>query len=255
MGWSWTIDEPNDVADTSADSVKEALPSYRTRAPRHPGKVLRLQIEIPAPTLRSAVCLLPIIALHLFAFWVIANNRPGVLARVVAPIAVDFLIPLQQEIPPEPPMLPAAALEAEIDPLLSILPPSVAIDAFESESAAISAGFVAPKKAIPEPAIAEIVEEEDDGSFVRPRPIRGRTGKQRYPPGAAAALESGRVTMSICITARGTVASVEIIESTGYPRLDNDALQVARQYQFQPATRNGKPIPVCMPYSINYRIK
>jgi protein TonB len=113
---------------------------------------------------------------------------------------------------------------------------------------------VAPKKALPEPTIAEIVDEEEDGTFVRPRPIRGRTGNQRYPAGAAAAGESGRATVKICITARGMIENVVIVESTGFERLDNDALDVARQYRFRPAPRNGKAIPVCMPYSINYRI-
>ncbi len=61
--------------------------------------------------------------------------------------------------------------------------------------------------------------------------------------------------MKICITARGAVESVEIIESTGFARLDNDALDIAREYRFRPATRNGKAVPVCLPYSINYRIR
>ncbi len=253
MGLSWAIDDANDSAVHGADSPLQ-FNAYRSRAPHQPRKILRLNFEIPIPTAQSVAFVLPIIVLHAFALWVLANSNPHALARVIAPIVVNFLPPQDQDIPPEPPMLPEAALQIDVDPLLQILPPSVAIDAFESESQAISAGFIAPKKETPEPVIAEIVEEEEGGTFVRPRPIRGRTAKQRYPAGAAAAGESGRATVKVCITARGTVESVSIAESTGFARLDDDALDVARQYQFRPATRNGKAIPVCMPYSINYRI-
>lgn len=255
MGLSLAIDDSNDAAVSPSASQNQQLGKYRIRATQRPRKVMRLTIEIPVPAARSIAFLLPIIVLHALLVWAAVNIPPHALARVIAPIAVKFLPSQEHELPPEPPMLPASALELEVDPRLRVLPPSVAIDAFKSESRAITAGFVAPKKATPEPVIAEIVEEEEEGTFVRPRPIRGRTGKQPYPSGAAAAGESGRATVKICITARGTVESVEITASTGFARLDNDALDVASQYQFRPATRNGKAIPVCMPYSINYRIR
>jgi protein TonB len=251
MEFSGAIDDGRGAAVDSSSSQPFGAYHYRTTQPA--GRVVRLEIPLPAP--HSAAFLLLIVALHALLLWAIANSDPRMLARVIAPIAVRFMPLPEQDVPPDPPMLPAAALELQMDSLLQeALPPSVMIDAFESESQAISTGFVAPKKELPEPTMGDIVEEEEDGAFVRPRPIRGRMGKQAYPSGAAAAGESGRATVKICITARGTIESVEIMESTGFQRLDNDALDVASQYRFRPATRNGKAIPVCLPYSINYRI-
>lgn len=248
MEYSGVIDEGHD-----APLGTSSLGAYRYRVVPPAGRVVRLGIPMPAP--RSAVCLLLIVALHALLLWAIANSDARAFARMIAPIAVRFMPLPDDQAPPEPPMLPPAALELQMDSLLQeVLPPSVMIDAFESESQAISTGFVAPKKEMPAPQMGDIIEEEEDGAFVRPTPIRGRMGKQRYPDGAAAAGESGRATVKICITARGTIDSVQIIESTGFERLDNDALDVASQYRFRPAKRNGKAIPVCLPYSINYKI-
>lgn len=255
MGLSRAIDATNADAASPSSWQAQPLALYRSQPPQQRSrKVLRFMIEIPVPRIESVVLTLPIIALHAAIIWLVVNNPPHAFARIIAPLAVHFLPAQTREPPPEPPLLPATALELEVDPLMQILPPSVVIDAFESESRAITAQFVAPKKAIPEPVIAEI-EDEGDGTFVRPRPIRGSTRKQAYPSGAAAAGESGRATVKICITARGAVESVAIMESTGFARLDNDALEVAREYRFRPATRNGKAVPVCLPYSINYRIR
>ena len=255
MGISGAMHSTNaDAAPLPSNPQEEPLAYYRTQIPQQSRKVLRFSIEIPVPRIESLAFALPIMALHAAIIWLVANTSPHAFARIIAPLAVHFLPPQTREPPPEPPLLPAAALQFEVDPLKQVLPPSVAIDAFESESRAITTQFLAPQKAIPGPVIAEI-EDEGEGTFVRPRPIRGRSGKQAYPSGAAAAGESGRATVKICITARGAVESVEIIESTGFARLDNDALDIAREYRFRPATRNGKAVPVCLPYSINYRIR
>lgn len=254
MGLSWAV-EDRSRASRFSDFPEDGIGRYRARAPGPSGRILWLNIEVPVPSASSLAFLLPIVVLHVAVAYVLAMDGVHGFARKIAPIKVQFLQAREHEPPPEPPLLSAAALMLDATPLVQIVPPSLSIDAFESETKAITAGPLSAKKTLPEKNLENIEADEEEGTFVRPRPVKGRRGGSAYPSGAAAAKESGRATVKICITARGKVESVEIVESTGFARLDNDALDVARQYEFRPATRNGKPVPVCLPYSVTYRIR
>jgi periplasmic protein TonB len=196
--------------------------------------------------------LLPIALLHLGAFYAISDNESR-LFHALTPIIVRF-VPIEPPAkPPDPPMLPAGALSID-NTLVHALPPQPEYDVYETLSTTPApARTQAPPT--PEPANEEALEPSGDGPLIRPRPIRGPSGLDRYPSGSIAAKESGRATITICIAATGKVEKVELAKSTGFVRLDNSALNIARQYEFKPALRNGKPIPVCLPYTITYKLK
>jgi protein TonB len=66
-----------------------------------------------------------------------------------------------------------------------------------------------------------------------------------YPDAARHIHEQGRGVAHICIDTRGQVASARVSTSTGYPMLDSAMLQLAKAYQFEPATRGGRAVKVC----------
>lgn len=194
----------------------------------------------------------PIVLLHLGAFYVISTEELR-LSRALTPIIVRF-VPFENPTkPPDPPMLAAGAFNVD-NALTQVLPPHLEYDVVE-------AAFVtqAPSRVqapiTPEPVEEEVLDTGEEGGFVRPRPVRGPSGIDRYPSGSIAAKESGRATITICIAATGKTEKVELAKSTGFERLDNAALDIARQYVFKPALRNNKPVPVCLPYTINYKLK
>jgi periplasmic protein TonB len=96
--------------------------------------------------------------------------------------------------------------------------------------------------------------EVDPRSVVLPRPMSGPRGVDRYPGESLKAKESGTVVMNICISPAGKVDSVELARSSGFPRLDQVALGIASEYQFQPATRHGHPVAACVPYRIVFKV-
>lgn len=275
LGLDWRFKDPRpDAADASALRSHQMWTGRRGRF----GKVLQLtlSLEIPVqtshdetdasqrPRLRSALLaagsyfigrqtmvFLPIVLLHLLAFYALASDQIR-LSRVLTPIMVRF-VPLEQPTkPPDPPTLPPGALHVD-NTLTHVLPPQLEMDVMDGFASPAPSKIEAPPPV--EPPKEEVIPKGEEGPFIRPRAIRGPTGIDRYPSGSIAAKESGRATITICIAATGKVDKVELTKSTGFERLDIAALDIAREYEFKPAMRNGKPIPVCLPYSINYKLK
>jgi periplasmic protein TonB len=87
---------------------------------------------------------------------------------------------------------------------------------------------------------------------IRPRPIYVPGGRDRYPAESIRAGESGEPTIMICISATGAVDSVQVHESSGFPRLDQAAVGIGKEARFRPAKLDGKPVPTCVPYRIKF---
>ena len=273
MALSWRINDPRESRVQESGTLAA---HQQWTSDRHAPRTLELTFSLNLPNSRSSeegrsqgvfgalfagisrycgrqiMVFGPILALHLGAFYVISNEELRI-SRALQPIIVRF-VPFENPTkPPDPPMLAAGEFNVD-NALTQVLPPQLEYDVLETAFVTHAPSRVqAPTT--PETEKEEIIETGEEGSFVRPRPIRGPSGIDRYPSGSIAAKESGRATITICISASGKTEQVELAKSTGFERLDNAALDIARQYEFKPAMRNDKPIPVCLPYSINYKLK
>jgi protein TonB len=96
--------------------------------------------------------------------------------------------------------------------------------------------------------------EVDSYPFTRPRPVSGPRGVDRFPSASLQAKESGTVRINICVSTSGTVDSVEVTSSSGFPRLDRAALGIASEYRFKPAMRRGHPVAACAQYNIIFKV-
>jgi protein TonB len=88
----------------------------------------------------------------------------------------------------------------------------------------------------------------------RPRVISAPGGSDRYPAESVRAKEWGSPVITICISATGSVDSVQLAQSSGFPRLDQAAVGIGKEARFKPATRDGKPVPICLRYGIKFGI-
>jgi len=75
-----------------------------------------------------------------------------------------------------------------------------------------------------------------------------------YPDASRRNNEEGRGMARICIDTRGRVASASVESSTGHPMLDTAMVQLAKAYRFKPATRAGKPVPVCTGLPVRFQL-
>lgn len=74
------------------------------------------------------------------------------------------------------------------------------------------------------------------------------------PPGISSRLgEYGTVVLRVTVGVNGMATQVQLAKSSGYPRLDNAALQGARRLKFKPAIRNGVPVEFSYDFPVKYQ--
>ena len=75
-----------------------------------------------------------------------------------------------------------------------------------------------------------------------------------FPEAARKARLQGIVTVRGVITREGTVESAQVLGGVA-PLLDNAALRAFEQWKYQPATLNGKPVPVYLTATMTFRLQ
>src|SRR5262245_56546275 len=83
-----------------------------------------------------------------------------------------------------------------------------------------------------------------------PTPLR--LTKPQYPQAAFSKKVEGTVILELLIDEGGRVAHSVVY--TSVPGLDDAALSCARQWEFEPARRGGKPVPVMVRAPVAFRI-
>ena len=78
----------------------------------------------------------------------------------------------------------------------------------------------------------------DDGVIVD----AGSDVEAPYPPKMLRQGKTGTVVVQLVVEKDGSVSSVDIIGGSGQPEFERAVMQVAYQWTFVPATRNGRPV-------------
>lgn len=207
--------------------------------------------RLTAPSQR-AVVLAVIASLHVLIVYLLVNYSQDSSIGHDTVVIQAGVIPAERKVP-DPPSYPPVVFQAASSIELPLV--RVAIDLpTEQPAAAIRATDTLDLKESPKPPVAKAVADADPGPVVRPRPISGPRGADRYPNESMRAKETGTVGVSICVSPAGTVDSVELARSSGFPRLDHVALGIASEYRFQPATRAGRPVAACLQYNIVFKL-
>ncbi len=74
-----------------------------------------------------------------------------------------------------------------------------------------------------------------------------------YTEEARAAKLQGTVQMNVVIGTDGAASQFQIHQGLGLG-LDQKAIDAVRQWQFQPATKEGAPVPVIATIQVNFRL-
>lgn len=76
-----------------------------------------------------------------------------------------------------------------------------------------------------------------------------------YPLMSTALGEEGDTTLHFTIKTDGSVADVQVVKSSGSPRLDEAAVEGARSWRYVPAMQNGKPVSVPWTTRVQWRLE
>ena len=120
--------------------------------------------------------------------------------------------------------------------------------AAKAEADAIAAKVKAEAEA-QEKAKAEAVRV---GGKIRP-PTKVKDVKPVYPDAARSGRVQGMVIVEATIGANGKVIDAKVLRSV--PMLDQAALDAVKQWEFTPTLLNGKPVPVVMTVTINFKLQ
>lgn len=138
--------------------------------------------------------------------------------------------PVDVELPPPPPqvVMPEFTFDAP--------PPPNAIQQVQQVEKPQPRPEVRPPPPKPAPTVV-----------TRPQPGR-RFEKPEYPAASQRAKEEGEVTVSACVDEQGRMTNVQLVKSSGFPRLDDATLKGLPKTRLDPAKNSeGKAVPFCNP--------
>jgi protein TonB len=207
--------------------------------------------EQDSGNLRHACVFAGILVLHgvaIAVFWI------GLADSGLRTAQTIFQIDVVPEVKPKepPPRLPPVKLESQA---VSVDASQIDIDIPVAEELTPPIQVTrAPEEPIaPASPLAPLaVTVASSAPAVRPRPIYVPGGRERYPAESIRAGETGTPTITICISATGAVDSVQVTQSSGFQRLDQAAVGIGKEARFKPARRDGRPVPLCVPYRIKF---
>lgn len=181
--------------------------------------------------------------------------------------ATTSKVPSVPPVPPAPPAaMPAPAPAPSMPPAPPAPPPSMALPTPPALPAAMappppapSKGRVAPLPPLPpfpnaaspapEASTAPAAPHAGDAPTALAAPLPpnignvNRTPAPKYPAAAIAQKIGGKVVLEIDIDATGKPVEVEVVTSEPAGVFDQTAIDAAKQWQFKPELRDGKPVP------------
>jgi protein TonB len=123
-----------------------------------------------------------------------------------------------------------------------------------------------PAEAVPEPSSQAPVarasewqgppapETAPQAAVLAPVPLADNAPPQ-YPAAARRAGEEGLVLVRARVLADGSVAEVELAQSSGHAQLDDAALSAVAGWRFQPALRDGRAVAQGIELPIRFRLR
>jgi len=75
-----------------------------------------------------------------------------------------------------------------------------------------------------------------------------------YSEAARRAKIDGELELAIALNASGSIDQIKVVHSLE-PGLDANAVAAVRKWQFTPATKDGKPVPVQFSVQVGFNLK
>lgn len=199
------------------------------------------------------IALVAVALLHvLLGYAIITGFAISVVKKIIDPLEA---VNVKEEAPPpdEPP--PPPPKEIEIPPYVP--PPEVSVQSDAPTNTITTQSNVvrpdppvytapappAPPAALPPPAPAT------------PKGRGNVFSDDDYPSASRAAEEEGVTRVSYVVGADGRVTQCEIVQSSGFKRLDDATCSIIqRRFRFNPATRDGQPVAERKTQPVRWRL-
>jgi periplasmic protein TonB len=195
---------------------------------------------------KRAIVFAAIIALHILAIYAFASGLATSATKYVQTIIQTTIIEQDKPkvLPPPPP-----PVKLEERPPVQVVAPEVNISV-PTEAPPITNVTTHPVPKPPPPVVhvRPVVRTAPQG--------RWRDSEDFYPAASQRANEEGRPVVEYCVGANGKLQSVQISQSSGFPRLDNAAIALVKaSTPFKPGTADGRPADTCSRLAVKFQIR
>lgn len=136
-------------------------------------------------------------------------------------------------------------------------PPLIDLPTFEGPSQGITNVQVTDRPATPAPAVSpppRPVQVNPPTPAYNARALASALNRC-YPSASRRLNEEGRVVATITIGTDGRMKSLQVVQSSGFQRLDDAAECVVRNLRFNPGTRDGQPVEAQATLPIAFRLE
>lgn len=183
----------------------------------------RIQISDGQMTPRRAISVGFVAALHIVVIWALLNGFAKKIVEYVPPsLKVIDIAPVQPKTVQPPP--PTTLVKPTDVPTV----PQPVIDIQQPQQPATTVN-VQPQQPNP-PAVTDASVSGLTSTHSTPP----------YPPNARRLSEQGSVTLKIMVTAQGAVSDAQVVQTSGYPDLDQTAVEwVKAHWRYKPAMQGG----------------
>ncbi|MBK7062878.1 MAG: energy transducer TonB [Rubrivivax sp.] len=207
-----------------------------------------------------------IVALHVAGLWGLMQvSAVQDAVRQMAPLVVEFIVPPKPETPPPPPPPPPRRLQpvkAAVPPpvLTTAPPPDPAPTPFAvppQEQAPLPALTAPPAPpappapivpaAPPAPPVPRLLPSSNIAYLVQP-PIEMPLASRRMG-------EQGTVLLRVLVGMDGLPRQIGVQRSSGFKRLDEQAVSAMKRARFKPQTDQGQPIEWFVIAPLQYEIE
>jgi protein TonB len=182
------------------------------------------------------------VILQLGIIWALAT---GLAQQLVEKLPSDITTDIVKEKPPEQPKTPPPPPPDMVKPPPAVIPPPDIVIAQEASTNTITAVTTNQPPAKPAAVAATLARSRNNDC-----------ASSSYPPLAVRLNHEGASTVTVHIGADGSVSSVDVSGSSGYPELDEAAQKcVQNHWHFSPATENGAPVASTKQYRIVWKLR
>ncbi len=213
-------------------------------------------IDDPAKNSKRMAAFALVVFIHVLFVWVLASGLgKKVVEVVIGPVETRMIDELPDEDEPPPPPPP------EFDtPPPYVPPPEISIDIPVDTGPTTAISNVTSERPVAAPPPVAAAPKPVERQVVRTPPTTqgkgARATKPEYPPASRRAGEEGTVTLKAYVGENGRASQVEVVNSSGFPKLDEAAVQeVQRNWRFAPGKEDGKPVSMWHTFKVTFTLQ
>jgi protein TonB len=201
------------------------------------------------------------LALTALIFWGAPQLHVGVRQSIeITAVLLPTSLPDQRSSPERPSSPPAQSLSAK-----NVPKPEVPFTANESTSEIKNSTAAQSEKAVSSSgdtqigsiSTGEVQDRKEAQSFVAPKfdVAYFNNPKPAYPSVSRRLNEEGRVILRVYVDTSGKPKEIQLVQSSGYQRLDQAALEAVKMWRFTPAQYTGQAVAAWVQVPVSFQLR